>query len=152
MRSVHNKIFFSCCICLFIFIFSSAAYSADFVTVIKDDVNVRTGPGTNNPVHAKLFEGYPLKVIKKDGVWFQVTDFESDSGWIESSLTRPNDTVIVKAQTSVNLRSGPDISSAVVATVDNGVVLKKEGLQGDWIKVRHSSGISGWIYKNLVWP
>ncbi len=94
MRSVHKKIVVSFCICTFTFIFSSTVYSAEFVTVIKNDASVRIVPGTNNPVHLKLFDGYPLKVIKKDGVWFNVTDYENDSGWIEDSLTsRPDDTV-----------------------------------------------------------
>jgi SH3-like domain-containing protein len=152
MRNVHKQIVVSLCICAFTFIFSSIVYSADFVTVIKDDANVRTGPGTNNPVHMKLFDGYPLKVIKKDGIWLNVTDYENDSGWIENSLTRPDDTVIVKSQTSVNLRSEPSINSAIVATVDKGVVFKKESVKGEWIKVRHSSGVSGWIFNKLVWP
>lgn len=132
--------------------FSSTLFAAQFITVTKDKVNVRTGPGTNNPVHLQLFDGYPLKVLDKKGSWYKVIDFEKDTGWIESSLTRANDTVIVDAKNYVNMREKPSVNSAVVATVDRGVVLKKIGMQGSWIKVRHSSGVSGWIYGKLVWP
>jgi len=132
--------------------FSSTLFAAQFITVTKDNVNVRTGPGTNNPVHLQLFDGYPLKVVDKKGSWYKVVDFEKDTGWIESSLTRANDTVIVDAKNYVNMREKPSVNSPVVATVDHGVVLEKIGMQGSWIKVRHSSGVSGWIYGKLVWP
>ena len=129
-----------------------SAQAADFVGVAKDNVNVRTGPGTNNPVHMELFEGYPLKVTGKEGTWLKIVDFENDSGWIEGSLTKACDTVIVKVQTSANLRSEPNTSSAIVASVDRGVILKKTGMQDQWMHVQHSSGVSGWIHQSLVWP
>ncbi len=139
-------------IALLIPVFSSQSYAAEFITVTKNNVNVRTGPGTDSPVHVQLFEGYPLKVLEKKGDWDKVSDFENDGGWIERSLTKANDTVIVTAQSSVNLRSEPSTNSDIVATVDRGVVLTKVGIQGEWIQVRHSSGVSGWIYGKLVWP
>lgn len=91
-------------------------------------------------------------MLDKKGNWYKVVDFEHDSGWIENSLTKTNDTVIVNAKTDVNMRSKPDVKSDIVATVDRGVVLKKIGIQGNWVEVRHSSGVSGWIYGKLLWP
>ena len=129
-----------------------SAQAADFVSVTKDNINVRTGPGTNHPVHMELFAGYPLKVVSREGNWLKVTDFENDTGWIEASLTRTGDTVIVKSQKSINLRSEPKTDSSIVVSVDRGVVLKKIGMQGQWIHVRHNSGVSGWIHQNLIWP
>jgi SH3-like domain-containing protein len=133
-------------------VFSFSARAADFVSVSKDNINVRTGPGTNHPVHLELFEGYPLKVMSREGNWLKVTDFENDTGWIEVSLTRTGDTVIVKSQKNVNLRSAPNTTSEIVVSLDRGVVLKKIGMQDQWIHVRHNSGVSGWIHQNLIWP
>jgi SH3-like domain-containing protein len=134
------------------FFFTFSAQAADLVSVTKDMINVRTGPGTNHPVHMEVFEGYPLKVVSTEGNWLKVTDFENDTGWIEASLTRMCDTVIVKSRTSVNLRSQPNINSAIVVSIDRGVVLSKTGMQDQWIHVRHKSGVSGWIHQNLIWP
>jgi SH3-like domain-containing protein len=133
-------------------VFSFSARAADFVSVTKDNINVRTGPGTNHPVHLELFEGYPLKVMSREGNWLKVTDFENDTGWIEASLTRTGDTVIVKSQKSVNLRSAPNTTSEIVVSLDRGVVLKKIGMQDQWTHVRHNSGVSGWIHQSLIWP
>ncbi len=128
------------------------AIAAQVVSVKKDGVNVRTGPGTNFPVYMELFQGYPLKVVEKKGDWLKVSDFENDSGWIFSSLVTPGTTVIVNAKKTINMRSKPNTSAQIVATVDRGVVLTKLSTQGKWVKVRHSQGTVGWIYSPLLWP
>ncbi len=131
---------------------SLSAYSAEYVSVTKDGVNVRTGPSTSNPVYMELFEGYPLKVVDKKGDWLKVTDFEDDSGWIYSPLIEKRDTVIVNASSRANMRSGPGTGNAVVATLERGVVLELLERRQDWVKVKHASGTEGWIYASLVWP
>ena len=132
--------------------FSSSALAAGYLSVTTDNANVRTGPGVNYPVTMELFQGYPLKVLKQEGEWYNVTDFENDSGWIHNSIVKTNDSVIVDAKQSVNMRSGPSTKDSIVADVERGVVLKKLDTQGKWVKVQHSSGTVGWIYGPLLWP
>jgi len=124
----------------------------EYVSVSKDNVNVRSGPSTTDPVYMELFQGYPLKVLKRNGEWLQISDFEGDTGWIHQSLVGKNDTVIINASKSVNMRSGPGTDSSVVADVERGVIMTKVEEQGKWMKLKHSSGTVGWIYKPLVWP
>lgn len=124
----------------------------EYVSVNKDNVNVRSAPNTQSPVYMELFAGYPLKVLKKDGDWLQISDFEGDSGWIHQSLVGKNNTVIINATKSVNMRSEPSTTAAVVADVERGVIMTKLEEQGKWIKLKHSSGTVGWIYKPLLWP
>lgn len=131
---------------------SSPALAEEFVTVTKDNVNVRSGPSTSNPVYMELFAGYPLKVLKQDGDWMQISDYEGDTGWIHKSLVGKNDTVIVNAKKSVNMRAEPSTTSAVIADVERGVIMTKIGEDGKWLKLKHSSGTIGWIYKPLLWP
>jgi len=131
---------------------SSSSFAADFLTVTTDNANVRTGPALNAPVSMELFKGYPLKVIKKEGEWYKVSDFENDSGWIHNSIVKKSDTVIINAKNSINMRSGPSTGDSIVANVERGVVLNKLSTQGKWTKVRHSSGTVGWIYSPLLWP
>ena len=126
--------------------------AADYVSVKGDNVNVRSGPGTNYQVSMELFAGYPLKVASTQGDWLKVVDFENDSGWIHNSLVNPGNSVIVNGNKSVNMRSEPNTKSSVIATVDRGVVMTKLESQGKWLKLKHSSGLIGWIYKPLLWP
>ncbi len=131
---------------------ASPALSAEYLSIKKDKVNVRTGPGTENPIAMELFYGYPLQLVEKKGEWSKVTDFEGDAGWIHNSLLGANTTAIVNAKKSVNMRAEPSTKSDVVADVERGVIMTKMGTNGKWVKVRHSSGTVGWIYKPLLWP
>lgn len=134
------------------FFCATSAYAAKYLSVSTDNANVRTGPGKKYPVAMELFQGYPLKVLKQQGEWYKISDYEKDTGWIHSSIVKPKDTVIVNAQKSLNMRSGPSKNNPVVADVERGVVLKKISTEGKWTKVRHSSGTVGWIYSPLLWP
>ena len=131
---------------------ATSAFGANYLSVTTDNANVRTGPGTKYPVAMELFQGYPLKVLKQQGEWYKIRDYEKDTGWIHNSIVKQRDTVIVDAKKSLNMRSGPSKSNPVVADVERGVVLKKISKEGNWTKVRHSSGTIGWIYTPLLWP
>ncbi len=136
-----------------ILIFSAvSAGAATYVSVTGDNINVRTGPGTNNQVSMELFKGYPLQVLETKGEWLRVIDYEKDKGWIHKSLVVDGNTVIVNGTKSVNMRSEPSTNSSIVANVDRGVVLTKLESRGKWLKLKHSSGLIGWIYKPLLWP
>ena len=139
-------------ILLFAFFLVPSVGVSQTVSVKKDNVNVRSGPGTNFPVSMELFKGYPLKVIEKKGDWLKITDFENDSGWIYSPLVVAGTTVIVNGKKSINMRSKPNTTASIVATVDRGVVLTKLSTQGKWVKVRHIQGTTGWIFSPLLWP
>lgn len=136
----------------FTLIFSTSALAASYLSVTTDNANVRTGPGTKYPVAMELFKGYPLKVLKQQGEWYKVIDYEKDSGWIHDSIVKNNNSVIVNAKKSINMRSGPSTEDRIVADVERGVVLTRLGVKGKWVNVQHSSGTVGWIYASLLWP
>lgn len=144
------KVFFTLgCTCL---LTTSSVFAADYVSITTDKANVRTGPGTNYAVAMELFQGYPLKIEEKNGDWYKVTDYENDSGWVNDSIVKKADTVIVNAKESINMRSGPSATAPVVADVERGVVMTKLGEEGEWTKVRHSSGTTGYVFTPLLWP
>lgn len=142
----------SVCVSIFFFIAATQAAAAEYVSVKGDNVNVRTGAGTNYEVSMELFEGYPLKVVSTEGEWLKIVDFENDSGWIHQSLVTDGNTVIVNGNKNVNMRAEASTNSQIVATVDRGVVLTTLETKGKWVKLKHSSGLIGWIYKPLLWP
>ena len=137
---------------LFGLLLSTSAVAADYLTVTSDNANVRTGAGANYPSSMELFQGYPLKVLNKVGEWYQVADFENDSGWIHKSVVKKCDTAIANSETSINMRNEPSTESPVVADVERGVVVTVLATKGKWTQVRHGSGTTGWIYSPLLWP
>jgi SH3-like domain-containing protein len=149
MNKILKKFIVLGCTCLMT---STSVFAAEYLSITTDNANVRTGPGTNYPASMELFQGYPLKVEKKEGDWYKISDYENDSGWVHDSIVKKADTVIVNAQKTINMRSGPSTKDAIVADVERGVVLKRLSEEGKWTKVSHSSGTTGWIYSPLLWP
>jgi len=134
----------------FFLVSTVTVYSAEYVNVTKDGVNLRSGPDTKYSVIYELPKGYPLKVLARKGQWIKVSDFENDQGWIFSPLVSRNSHVIVTVKEG-NVRSGAGINNEKVGEVVREVILKNLGKQGDWIHVEHPK-LSGWVHRKLVWP
>ncbi len=131
--------------------FTSAATAAEYTSVTKDGVNIRSGPSTNDEVFWEVFKDFPLKVLERKGDWAKTQDFEGDTGWIFSPLLSKKQTVIVKVK-KANLRVGPGKNYEVNASALYGVVFKPGKKDGDWTQVTHSDGTKGWIHRSLIWP
>jgi len=52
----------------------------------NDTSNIRSGPGTNNPVLFSVEKGIPFKVLKRNDKWIQIEHADGDKGWIHKSL------------------------------------------------------------------
>lgn len=128
---------------------------AKMVSVIGDNVNLRSGPGTKYSVKWKYGSGFPLKVLEEKGGWLKVEDFEGDSGWLYEKLTSRNGHMIVKVHKNqnkkVNIRSGPSTKYKIVGKAYYGVVFKTIKQQNGWAHVKHDSGLEGWIKRSLLW-
>lgn len=134
-----------------LFLLASTATAAEYVSVLKDGVNIRSGPDAKKEILWTVFKGFPLQVTSRQGKWAQVLDFEGDKGWIATELLAKQKTVIVKADTA-NLRVGAGKDYEIVAEVKHGVVFKPLAKEGYWVKVQHADGTTGWILGKLLWP
>jgi SH3-like domain-containing protein len=56
------------------------------VIVRQNGAQLRSGPGTEQPVLIKLVKGVPFKVLKREGRWIQLEHADGDKGWIHDSL------------------------------------------------------------------
>lgn len=149
--TTFQRLFLGTVVGLFILSLAAAGSAAEYVSVKKDGVNIRSGPNTKSKVIWQVFESFPLEIIKRDGKWAQVVDFEGDKGWIYESLISSKKTVIVNVETA-NMRSGFSTDDPIVATVKKGVVFEPLEMNGDWIKVRYKNEITGWMHNSLLWP
>jgi SH3-like domain-containing protein len=130
---------------------SVAGHAAEYVSVKKDAVNIRSGPSTKNKVIWQVFEGFPLQIKKRDGKWVRIADFEGDEGWIYETLISSKKSVIVNVETA-NMRSGPSTDENIIATVKKGVVFEPLEMNGPWMKIRYKDEFIGWMHNSLVWP
>ena len=135
--------------------FSVSSALAKMVSVVGDNVNLRSGPGTKYSVKWKYGSGFPLKVLEEKGGWLKVEDFEGDSGWLYEKLTSRNGHMIVKVHKNqnkkVNIRSGPSTKYKIVGKAYYGVVFTTIKQQNGWAHVKHDSGLEGWIKRSLLW-
>ena len=127
------------------------AAAADYVSVKKDGVNIRSGPGTEHNVVWQVFKSFPLQVVSRDGKWASVVDYQGDKGWIYSPLLSSRKTVIVNVETG-NMRSGPSTNETIIAEVKKGVVFEAREKSGEWLKVRYKDDLTGWMHNSLLWP
>ncbi|MDW7773955.1 MAG: SH3 domain-containing protein [Desulfobulbaceae bacterium] len=129
---------------------AATGVAADYVSVLNDNVNLRSGPDTKHGILYELPSGFPLKVLSREGQWIKVSDFENDQGWIYAPLVSDAQYCIVTVNEG-NLRAGPGVNHDKVGTVVREVILRKIKTEGDWIQVEHPR-LKGWIHKKLVWP
>ncbi|MEN8258364.1 MAG: SH3 domain-containing protein [Thermodesulfobacteriota bacterium] len=134
-----------------VFAQSRTCQAAEYVTVVKDGVNVRSSPSTKAEVHWEVFKNFPLKVVGRKGKWVHTEDFEGDTGWIYSPLLQKDRQVIVKVK-KANLRVGPGKNYEISATALYGVVFTPGRKDGKWLQVTHADGTRGWVHNSLVWP
>ncbi|MFN2367505.1 MAG: SH3 domain-containing protein [Desulfurivibrionaceae bacterium] len=136
---------------LFFFLSTFAAAEAiSLVSVDGENVNMRSGPGSNYSVLWELGRGFPLKVLDRKGGWVKVEDFEGDSGWIYGKLVAKNPHLIVKKR-RVNVRSGPGRNYRLVGKANYGVVFKTIKTSDGWVQVKHENGLTGWVRRDLLW-
>lgn len=135
----------------FLLLVASQAVAQQMVSVNADEVNMRSGPGTQHAAEWRLDQGYPLKVIGSQGGWIKVIDFENDTGWILRRLTGSTPHHVVKAKVA-NMRSAPTTSSRIIAKVTYGDVLRTLERKGGWVKLqKREGGARGWIARGLLW-
>lgn len=124
--------------------------AASMVSVKGSTLNMRSGPGTQNAVIWELKRGYPLQVIKRQGQWLNVRDFEGDTGWVSASLTERTPHHVVKSRVA-NVRSSPSTQGRIVGKAAYGDLVRTRETRAGWVRIERSNGPNGWISKNLLW-
>jgi len=128
---------------------------AEMRSTSGEKVNLRTGPGENYSIKWEYGNGFPVKIITQKGKWIKTQDFENDIGWIYASMLNKEPHTIVKVNKGknkkINIRRGPGTKYNVVGQAYYGVVFKKQKQEKGWVKVKHESGLEGWIEASLLW-
>jgi len=125
-------------------------WGAERLAVSAASAKVRTGPGTQFEVLWQVDKFHPLLVVKKQGAWCQVQDYEGDQGWLPQSVLSKINTVIT-AKSQCQVRAGPGTKFKVLTTLGQGIAFKVLQKQQVWLYVEHADGDKGWIHASLVW-
>ena len=149
----HTNSLFSVFFLVFFYLLFIKTCQAEMLTVKGSKVNMRSGPGLTYPIIWEYYDGFPFKVLKKKGKWVKVRDFEKEEGWIHKSylVNKPSMIVKIKSKGKVNIRSGPGKEFKKVGEAYYGVVFESVKRKSGWEKIRHESGLVGWVKRNLLW-
>ena len=129
---------------------SLANENANFLSLKKNEVNVRVGPSKDYPIKFTYKKKYlPLQILDKFENWKKIKDFENNSGWIHTSLLSKKKSAINIKNNSI-LYKKPTIFSEPIAKLETGRLVLIKKCKVKWCKIT-SEKYTGWIKKNYLW-
>jgi len=136
-------------LCFSIFIVQIVSAEEKFLSLKKNKVNVRYGPGLDYPIkyiYRKI--NLPVKLIDKKENMRRVIFLDNNSGWIHDSQLKAANSVIILEEKI--LFKKPSNFSTPIARLEKGrlLIIKKCG--SGWCKIT-TSDYSGWIKAKNVW-
>ena len=130
--------------------FFAVAHAIEFKSVADEIAVLYDAPSKQSTKRLILTRGYPVEIIIDSGNWVRVRDEVGTFAWIEQERLGAKRTVMV-SEAAAEARDSPEVSAPVVFRAEKGVVLDFLGVSGGWAKVRHRSGISGFIRLRDLW-
>ena len=136
---------------LIFFINSSFATEAKFfLSLKKNEVNLRQGPSLEYPIKLIYKKKYlPVIILDKSGPFRKIKDFENNTGWIHVALLSKKKSAINIKNNSILFKK-PTIYSKPIARLESGRLLLINKCNFKWCKIT-SGDFKGWIDKNSLW-
>ena len=139
-------------ILIFLFLFSQISFAnseEQFLSLKKNKVNVRYGPGFDFPIkYIYNKKNFPIKLIDKKENFRRIIDHKKNSGWIHVSQLKKINSVIVLEDKIMFKKS--IIFSKPIAKIKKGRLLVVQKCENDWCKVV-TEGFKGWVDKSDLW-
>lgn len=122
-----------------------------FVSLRKDKVNVRTGPGVRYPVDwVFVYKNMPVEILAEFKGWRKVRDWKGTTGWVHRSMLSGKYRWIIVRKKSEPMRHEAKPDARVVANLSSKVIGRLSQCEGDWCEVT-VNGIQGWIKRAAIW-
>ena len=135
---------------LILFFFPLNVFSEEiFLSLKKNKVNVRYGPGFEYPIkyiYKKI--NLPIKQIDKKENFRRIIDHKNNSGWIHVSQLKKVNSIIPK--TDKILFSSPSNFSKPLAKIEEGRVLLIQNCNNNWCKIK-TGNFKGWVKLENSW-
>ena len=121
-----------------------------FLTLKKNEVNLRQGPSLEYPIKLIYKKKYlPVIILDKSGPFRKIKDFENNTGWIHVAL-------LTKKKAAINIKNNsvlykkPTIYSKPIAKLESGRLVLIKKCKAKWCRIS-SGDYKGWIVKNALW-
>ena len=134
----------------FILIYPVSVFSEDiFLSLKKNKVNVRYGPGFNfqvKYVYNKI--NLPIKQIDQKENFRRIIDLKNNSGWIHVSQLKKSNSII--SLDDKILFTKPTVFSKPLAKIKKGRLLVIKKCSNNWCKIT-TNEFNGWIEAKNIW-
>lgn len=129
------------------------AWSAEYVSLKYNEVNMRAGPGEKWPIRWVYQEkNYPVEVVDSFELWRQIRDKEGEIGWIHQNQLKDTRYVLVTKEDALLKKIG---ENRLVATLQPGVIARLERCpEGNYCRLSVQSGeekYTGWFLRSNLW-
>ena len=153
MKKNKNNYFISIILFFFFLPFFSNIYAnekKEFLTLKKNEVNLRQGPSFEYPIKLIYKKKYlPVIILDKSGPWRKIKDFQNNTGWIHTALLSKKKSALNIKKNSI-LYKKSTIYSKPIAKLEIGRLVLIKKCNQIWCKI--SSGkFNGWISKSFLW-
>ena len=134
----------------FILIYPVNVFSEDiFLSLKKNKVNVRYGPGFNfqvKYVYNKI--NLPIKQIDQKENFRRIIDLKNNSGWIHVSQLKKSNSII--SLDDKILFTKPTVFSKPLVKIKKGRLLVIKKCSNNWCKIT-TNEFNGWIEAKNIW-
>ena len=129
---------------------SFASENEFFLSLKKNEVNLRQGPSLEYPIKLIYKKKYlPVIILDKSGPFRKIKDFENNTGWIHIALLSKKKSAINIKNNSILFKK-PTIYSKPLARLESGRLLLINKCNLKWCKIT-SDNFKGWIDKKYLW-
>jgi N-acetylmuramoyl-L-alanine amidase len=139
------------------FLFISSVLFAQPVKVLlgeakEDMVNVRTGANINFESISQLEKGEAVEIIGEQYDWYKIRLPKSTTCYVsEKFLILLSDSELAQViGSNVNIRSKPNLNSAVLGKLDEGSTVKIRSKSPDYLEIDCPEDVTGWVMKSLL--
>mgnify|MGYP006131121281 FL=1 len=133
----------------FIFLISFSFADEIFLSLKKNKVNVRYGPGFDFPIkYIYKKKNFPIKQIDTKENFRRIIDIKKNSGWIHISQLREINSVIALEDKVLFKKSS--FFSKPIAKIKKGRLLVIQKCEGEWCRVK-TDNFKGWVDRVNLW-
>ena len=135
-------------------------------TVNADELNVRSGKGTDTSIVGTLQNGEIVTVLDNSDVgWVKIKTASGLEGYVAreyltgtetpsepTTPETPSETTTATVNADVlNVRSGKGTDTSIVGTIRNGeTVTVLDNSDATWVKIKTSSGLEGYVHRDYL--
>ncbi|MGL4655747.1 MAG: SH3 domain-containing protein [Sarcina sp.] len=134
---------------------------------ISSRLNVRSGAGTNYSVVTQITNNTKLTINSEKNGWYYVTLSNGTKGYVSSKYVKvisssgndsnnngSGETIkrgkVTGISSTLNVRSGPSISSARISYLRNGAIVEIIGESGNWYKIKSNKASNAYVSKDYI--